>query len=138
MRKFEDLTEKQKDYICNGCGGKGGKVVPPYAIMFEADCNHHDFGYWKGGSIWDRFKADWKLAVAMTKDAFNFGWKLHRSAYFMGWTVGYFVGIRLAGFTFFNYTKTQRDPDMYDWDKIYKNEEPDNVIKWEKYEKTLN
>ena len=47
--KYEELDVKQKAYICNGCGGKGGFVKPPYRIFFNASCNHHDYGFWKGG-----------------------------------------------------------------------------------------
>jgi len=134
--KFEDLSEKQKVYICNGCGGKGGKIIPPYAIMFQSDCDHHDYGYWKGGNIWDRLKSDWKLFTNMLKDS-NYGLKIWKTLYFIGWAVCYFVGVRLAGFTFFHYGDT-RVVENYDWEKIYEHEGPNNVIKWENYEKISN
>jgi len=55
--KYEYLTEKQKAYICNGCGAKSGFVRPPKKIFFKASCNHHDHGHWKGGSEWQRWKS---------------------------------------------------------------------------------
>jgi hypothetical protein len=101
--KYEDLAPEQVAEIVNGCGGKGGKVVPPYAAMYAADCGHHDYGYWKGGSWWDRLKCDCKFWWAMQKDAFAFKWKIHKAVYFSGWAVLYFAGVRIGGWKYFHY-----------------------------------
>lgn len=117
MRKFEDLRPDEKAKICNGCGGKGGKITPPYAVMFKADCNHHDYGYWKGGDWKARLKCDWRLLKAMLKDALAFKWRLHKTAYFSGWSLAYFIGVRAAGWKFFHYGEV-RDIDTFDWENM--------------------
>ena len=40
MLIYKDLTDTQKQAICNGCGGKGGFINPP-EFLFHASCNHH-------------------------------------------------------------------------------------------------
>lgn len=111
---YEALTEAQRDEISNGCGGKGGKVVPPpYAAMNEANCDHHDYGYWKGGTWLDRLKCDLKLCVAMLKDAAAFGWKKPtKVAYFAGWSILYFAGVRVGGWKYFHYAEVKRYPKI--------------------------
>jgi hypothetical protein len=106
MKKFEELTEKERADICNGCGGKGGWIVPPYAAMNEANCNHHDYGYWKGGGVWARLVCDCKFWWALQKDSLAFGWKNpHKVVWFTGWAAIYFLGVRVAGWKYFNYKK---------------------------------
>ncbi len=68
MKKYEDLTPEEKKEICNGCGGKGGWIKPPHRVFFEASCNHHDYGYWKGCTEEDRKKCDKKFYGATVKD----------------------------------------------------------------------
>jgi hypothetical protein len=109
--KYEDLTPEQLVAITNGCGGKGGKVVPPYAAMFKADCDHHDYGYWKGGTWKDRLACDVNFLGSLLKDSFGFGWKRPvKVAYFSGWSLLYFTGVRLMGWKYFKYSKTKRYP----------------------------
>ena len=57
MLKYRDLTQEQKEKICNGCGSKGGFIKPPNFI-FKASCNHHDFNYWRGNTKELKKKAD--------------------------------------------------------------------------------
>ena len=35
MLRFSELTQEQKAFICNGCGGKGG-IVNPLEFLFHA------------------------------------------------------------------------------------------------------
>ena len=56
MLKYRDLTEEQKKFVCNGCGGKSGWINPP-EFLFNASCNHHDFLYWRGCTEADVLKA---------------------------------------------------------------------------------
>ncbi len=65
--RFKDLTPKQKDYICNGCGGKGFIKAPKFLEF--ACCDHHDFNYWLGFTKADRKKADVQFLEAMRMDA---------------------------------------------------------------------
>ena len=109
--KYEDLTPAEKKEICNGCGGKGGVVKPPYAAMFKASCNHHDYGYFKGCTWWDRLICDLKLTWLLLKDSFSFDWrKPHKVVYFAAWSLIYFVGVRLGGWKFFYYGDAKRYP----------------------------
>jgi len=102
FKKFEDLTEEELAEITNGCGGKGSKIVPPYATMFKANCDHHDYGYYKGGNWLDRLKCDYKFGAALLKDSWH-GWKVHKTLYFSAWSGLYLAGVRLFGWKFFNY-----------------------------------
>lgn len=36
--KYSDLTDEQKEIICNGCGGKSGWLNPP-ELLFNASCS---------------------------------------------------------------------------------------------------
>ena len=64
--KYEELTQEDKDFLeLNGCGSKGF-TVPNW--FFEADCNHHDYGYWKGGTEEDRKVCDVGFYKAMKRD----------------------------------------------------------------------
>ncbi len=110
--KYEDLTPEMLKEICNGCGGKGGKITPPYAAMYHTDCNHHDYGYFKGGSWWDRMTCDWNLLISMQKDALLFKWKIHKVGYFSTWALIYFTGVRVAGWKFFSYNTEKRYPEI--------------------------
>lgn len=104
MKKYEDLTFAEKDKICNGCGGKGGWIKPPYATMWDAECDHHDYGYHKGGSWRDRLVCDAKFWWNLQKDSLSWKWQIHKVIYFSGWSALYFAGVRLAGWRFFNYS----------------------------------
>ena len=98
--RYRDLTQEQKDFICNGCGGKGGWFQPPQFI-FNADCNHHDFQYFIGCSEVDRKKADEQFYEEMIKDANHYHW-LKRTFYkLMAFT--YYRAVRQCGKKFFYY-----------------------------------
>jgi endogenous inhibitor of DNA gyrase (YacG/DUF329 family) len=68
MIRYEDLTEDQKERICNGCGPKAGWVPVP-EFFCHASCDKHDFSYWIGGTEEDRHKADDGFLRAMLVDA---------------------------------------------------------------------
>ena len=101
--KFNDLTEIQKDYLCNGCGGKGGIVTPPHAVFFKASCDHHDFNYFRGMTKTDRKKADDQFFDAMKIDVNDRikGW-WQRRRYFT-WCRLYYLAVRCVGWKFFNW-----------------------------------
>lgn len=108
---YEDLTPSEKQEICNGCGGKGGIVKPPYAAMFKTSCNHHDYGYFKGCTRLDRLKNDLNLFWFLLKDSWSFGFKKpHKVIYFSIWAALYFIGVRLVGWKFFYYGESKRYP----------------------------
>ncbi len=67
--RFEDLSQKQMEEICSGCGSKGSLIKPPYAAFFETNCNKHDYSYYVGCIEEDRKKADVGLRKAMAKDS---------------------------------------------------------------------
>lgn len=99
--KYSDLAEDEKALICNGCGGKGGWVKPPQ-FMFHASCNHHDFGYWKGGTDADRKDCDVKFLQAMIGDAAILD-GLHRRLWHYVMAFAYYLAVRRCGGKFFNY-----------------------------------
>lgn len=71
--RYSDLTEADRKRICNGCGAKGGWLKVP-DFFFEADCDHHDFHYWRGGTWAERKKADRQFLAHMLRDAKYGAW----------------------------------------------------------------
>lgn len=108
--KYEDLTPGQKEEICNGCGGKGGWIKPPHRIFFKASCNHHDYGYWKGGSELDRLEADKMLYKSMVKDCKTLPW--YQWVRYRPWCWAYYKGVRIAGWKFFYFSEKKRYPEL--------------------------
>ena len=102
-KRYEDLTQEEKEEICNGCGGKGGIVTPPHAIFFETSCNHHDYGYYKGTTEKDRKRCDKNLRTAMNKDCSKLPW--YKWLRYRPWCELYYLGVRSVGWKFFNYDK---------------------------------
>jgi len=103
--RYNELTKEQKEVICNGCGGKGGKLNPP-DFMFTASCNHHDFNYWLGHTEEDRRKADKQFLEAMLNDISVLPfWKRF---FFRKIAYTYYKAVRLFGKSFFYYAKAER------------------------------
>ena len=108
MLKYSELTEQQKQFICNGCGGKGGIVNPP-EFLFHASCNQHDFYYWRGCTEADREVADKAFYELMKKDIEEAKWYL--KPHYHIWAYTYYQGVRLVGKKFFNYGNKMRTMD---------------------------
>ncbi len=104
--RFKDLTTEQRNFICNGCGGKGGFFKPPDFLEF-ACCNHHDFNYWLGYQEKDRKKADKQFYDAMITDVNNqpFYFKIPR------WLQAklYYLLVRKFGKKYFHYGICERN-----------------------------
>lgn len=107
MKKYEDLTPEEKAEICNGCGGKGGWIKPPHRIFFDASCNHHDYGYWCGGTEEDRLNCDSKFYAAMVNDCADLPW--YQYIRYRPWCWGYYLGVRKCGGKYFNYADQKRE-----------------------------
>lgn len=105
---YEDLTPGERQEICNGCGGKGGLVKPPHRIFFQASCDHHDYGYWKGCTEADRKNADQMLYKMMKKDVATLPW--YNKIRYRPWCWLYYVAVRGIGRKFFYYGKEKRYP----------------------------
>lgn len=88
--RWRELNPRQRDFISNGCGSKGGWLRPP-GFLFTASCDQHDFHYWRGADDDDRTEADAAFLRAMLWDAAQSGgWArwFHRSlAYTYHWAV---------------------------------------------------
>lgn len=107
--KYSDLTDEQKEIICNGCGGKGGWINPP-EFLFHASCNQHDFYYWRGGNEEDRLKADNEFYEAMKID-------VNEAVWYKRWYYGiaayvYYKAVRLVGSRYFSYGKMKENFDV--------------------------
>lgn len=100
MLKYKELNSHQKEFVCNGCGGKGGLINPP-EFLFHASCNHHDFLYWRGCTEADRKKADTEFYEMMLKDIEEAKWYLKPHYHIWAWT--YYKSVRIAGKKFFYY-----------------------------------
>ena len=101
MLRYKDLTDTQKQAICNGCGGKGGFINPP-EFLFHASCNHHDFRYWRGCTEADRKDADDSFYKWMKVDVSESKLYLKPYYHFLAWS--YYKAVRLFGKKYFNYS----------------------------------
>ena len=117
--RYRHLNEKQRKELCNGCGGKGGFVKPPYAELFERCCQHHDFNYFLGYRHRDRFRADFQLFIGLLEEIWlgnifdEADWKFPVRCYLSLWTILYYIGITLFGWKFFYYgEKEQEIPEL--------------------------
>lgn len=110
--KYSDLTDEQKEIICNGCGGKSGWLNPP-EFLFNASCNQHDFYYWRGGTESDRLEADKAFYEAMLVDVNMAVW--YKRAYYKMIAYVYYRSVRLVGKKYFSYgtMRTKTDMDAY-------------------------
>ncbi len=128
MLKYEDLTDAQKEFICNGCGGKGGKIKPPHAELFKEDCHYHDYLYYIGCKWWHRIKADWKLRSLMRARIkttnmvslrdhlyINDRWlpDFAISQIYYRWADAYCMGVVVVGWKYFYSGPEKRDPGVY-------------------------
>lgn len=108
-RSFDSLTLQEiwklkKLGILNGCGGKGCIIRPPKAIFFEASCDKHDHGYWRGGDEKIRAECDLKFFYAMMRDCERLP-PSFRFIYYTLWCLLYYYSVRVFGSKYFNYYK---------------------------------
>jgi len=110
LLKYKDLTEEQKKFITNGCGGKGGWIKPPNFI-FKASCNHHDFLYWRGATEEDFKLANIKFYDKMEEDIKEVKNFLKRTHYKI-WAYAYFKSVSLFGRKYFNFKRIKTLADL--------------------------
>jgi len=77
----------------NWCGAKGGGLVPPYHIFFEASCNIHDYSYHYWINEADRKKADLWLLKYMCSDVRRL--PIYKRPYYYVWCIIYYITLRL-------------------------------------------
>lgn len=78
---YEDFKILKKYWIINGCGGKNCgilqkiilKILTP--VFFEASCDLHDFGYWKGWNEARRLECDQKFYEKILEDLDFYFWE---------------------------------------------------------------
>ena len=109
MIKYSQLIDKQKQAICNGCGGKGGLINPP-DFIFKASCNQHDFYYWRGGLEYDRLIADYDFYKDMLEDIET--QPLIKKPYYHLWALAYYKAVRIFGKKYFNYNIMKNETDL--------------------------
>ncbi len=102
LLKYSELNERQKDFISNGCGSKGGIIKIPN-FRFKASCNQHDFYYWRGCSIEHRNKADVSFYNLMKEDIRETDLSWYKIAYYHTWAWSYYQAVSWFGGDFFNY-----------------------------------
>ena len=105
---YSELTDDQRDFLSNGCGGKGGPFWAPQ-FVFEDSCDHHDFHYWRGCTRADRKLADRSFLRSMLFAASATPWP-HRWLY-QGLAVLYYSAVRAFGWRHFYYGPTMRTKD---------------------------
>jgi len=105
--KYDNLSEAEKRFVCNGCGGKSS-IVPVPNFFFEASCNKHDLSYWIGCTEEDRKKADLGFYRAMKRDCKRVRWYLRVLLIPHAWAWTYYKAVRLNGKKFFHFAETKR------------------------------
>ena len=106
--RYRDLTQEQKDFICNGCGGKGGFIKPPNFI-FLASCKQHDFYYWRGCTKEDFRLANKEFYDMTREDIAEIEWyKIHKKVWYHAWAFIYFLAVSLGGKKYFYYGPKQK------------------------------
>lgn len=91
----------------NGCGGKGGWFRPIKWFSCTPWCNRHDVAYFNGGGEDDRHLADWQLRSDLMHLADQLGTGRLKRIYYRTQAIVYYVGVRLAGWKYFNYDTPQ-------------------------------
>jgi hypothetical protein len=104
--RYNNLTQFQKNIICNGCGGKGSILKAP-KWLFNASCNRHDFNYWIGCKESDRLKADRQFLKAMRIDISEMFFLLKLIRHLEAQLFYFFV--RKFGKKFFYYGEKERN-----------------------------
>lgn len=107
--KYENLHDDERRVITNGCGAKGGWVKPPQ-FRFKASCDHHDFGYWRGGDETDRKIADARFFGAMVTDAAMLSW--YRRPVHLLLSYVYYRAVRFGGRSAFHYGQKRGWEDL--------------------------
>jgi len=90
---FTDLPIEIQQSFGNGCTGV-------FDFCFTASCRKHDFGYLRGGGIYDFLKANWDMFTHM----------LHDSSTWWHYLVSivYFIGVNVFGVFFFSWRSVWR------------------------------
>jgi hypothetical protein len=96
---FENLTKKQKAFLCNGCGKKGG-FHPPKFLHFNA-CDEHDVDYYIGNTKKHKKQADKKFLKFMLVEAKNATFFLRIFRYLQAQL--YYRFVRIGGRKSFHY-----------------------------------
>jgi len=111
--RFSRLSDEDRadvlNFICNGCGAKGGWIPIPHGKFFEDSCNHHDFRYWIGCREVDRLKTDWQFLEAMLDHVNDLPFR-KRWIYRL-WAKLYYQSVRRFGTDCFNYAPKKRDKE---------------------------
>ena len=105
--RYLDLSPEQKQALCNGCGGKGGWIKPPYADFFKEQCNWHDFNYFLGFTEKHRAKADNQLRLAMQAKIMEL--PLWKRIIMRPWCNTYYLAVRISGSKYFYYGDKEQE-----------------------------
>ena len=110
MLSYSDLTPDQQRAIGNGCGGgKTALFIPNF--IFYADCNQHDFYYWRGGNLKHKIIADYWFYYYMVKDVGMEDCIVKKVFYFLMATI-YYIMVTVFGIFFFNWGKQRIKKDL--------------------------
>jgi hypothetical protein len=95
MKGWTDLTAEEQATFGNGCGAGIFKWVPE--LLFNACCRQHDYYYWRGGDVFNKFEADVMFYAHMVKSVnSNYDRWFKKIPLFVVAT-GYFLAVALFG-----------------------------------------
>lgn len=116
----EDILFLRRVWVINGCGSnprnvRWGIFVRLFAwlarivagwirpVFFEASCDLHDFGYWKGWDEERRKECDTKFYEAIIADIARKDYGLIRTTYYTILALIFYGFVRIGGRLSFNY-----------------------------------
>lgn len=118
----DDIFFLKNQGIINGCGARVirdenyenffrnifakisqilAKIIRP--VFFEASCDLHDFGYWKGWDEAKRLECDKKFLQKILEDIENFSKNFFEKIFYKILAKLFYIAVRIGGRQFFNY-----------------------------------
>ena len=77
------------------------KIIRP--VFFEASCDLHDFGYWKGWDEVRRLECDTKFYEKIIEDIENFSKNSFQKIFYKILAKLFYLAVRIGGKKYFNY-----------------------------------
>lgn len=106
--RWRDLTPEQRDVFRNGVGPdwmptriRDFITVTCSFFFDEAAWEHHDFGYYIGKSVTEKFEYDWKFFCAMCKDSID----SNQIAISLTLSMIFYFAVTIFGWFSFNFGK---------------------------------
>jgi len=111
--EFWKLTYDEVKNVSNGCGSASAAIdyVPDtiFGLNISASCDIHDFGYYLGGSVEDKYISDLFLLINTLQIIKQHGgWKFMKVLRYSR-AIKYFYAVDFYGYDAFNFDSDSED-----------------------------